>query len=342
MLVYKYRGGNEEVFQRDLSSIEKNYFWSSSIDELNDPWETIIQSEKFITQSKTISWLFGKHTNEKLYNLNEALESFLSLNKRIGIYSLSKTFLDELLWAHYANSHKGFCIEYNLEVLLDTFKTEKVFSFPVKYNKVPPDITLADINTKNGGLIHKLSGFKSKRWEYEEEHRIITDYSGKQSYNHQALKSIYFGLRMSEEHKLEMFDRLKGRNIFFFQIQHLEKSYKFEAIRVENPFGENIHYLKNIPASVTKDKALSFEIKQQNFYKLNSKGVITIMLESIIGKSEIEWLANKICDEIFHTAEKVFIFYYFEDQKNTEVAWATSHFTNGKLEININDFILSM
>ncbi|WP_161627185.1 DUF2971 domain-containing protein [Flavobacterium subsaxonicum] len=340
MLVYKYRGGSNDDFKRDLGSIERNYFWSSSIDQLNDPWETIIKSEKFIKQSKSISWLLGKNLDQKLHNVHEALENFLSLNKRIGIYSLSKNYLDELLWAHYANSHKGFCIEYDLDTLIQTFKTEKVFSFPVIYNKLPPEISIADINNRKNNLIHKLSGFKSKRWEYEEEHRIITDYSGKQCYNYQALKSIYFGLRMPEAHKLEMFSTLYGRDIKFYQIEHLTKSYKFKAVRVLNPFGENVDYLKIIPASITHSKNISFEITEQNFYKINSKGVISIMLESIIHKPEIEWLANKIYDEIFHTAEKVFIFYYFKEQKDKGIAWATSHFSDGKCEISINDFIL--
>ncbi|KAF2519004.1 DUF2971 domain-containing protein [Flavobacterium salilacus subsp. salilacus] len=342
MLVYKYRGGSDDDFNRDLSSIERNYFWGSDINQLNDPWETIIKSEKFIKQSKSVSWFFGKNSHEKLLKVHEALENLLSFNKRIGIYSLSTNYLDELLWAHYANSHKGFCIEYDLDILLNTFRTEKVYHFPVKYNKIPPEVTISDVNIKNDSLIRKLSGFKSKRWEYEQEYRIITDNSGKQSYNHQALKSIYFGLRMSETHKSEIFKRLKGRDIKFYQIEHLNKSYKFEAARISNPFGEDIDYLKFIPASITNNKNISFEIIEQNFYKHRSKGVITIMLESIIKKSEIEWLANKIYDEIFHTAEKVFILYYFKEQKNMEVAWATSHFINGKLEIKINDFILSM
>lgn len=33
MLVYKYRGGNDDVFERDLTSIERNYFWSSNFEE---------------------------------------------------------------------------------------------------------------------------------------------------------------------------------------------------------------------------------------------------------------------------------------------------------------------
>lgn len=339
MLVYKYRGGSDDDFKRDLYSIERNYFWSSSIDQLNDPWETVIKSEKFIKQSKSITWLLGKNLDDKLLKVHEALENVLSLNIRIGIYSLSKNYLDELLWAHYANSHKGFCIEYDLDILLQTFKTEKVFSFPVIYNKIPPDVTLADISNTKNTLIHKLSGYKSKRWEYEAEHRIITDYSGKQSYNYEAIKSIYFGLRMSETQKSEIFRTLCNRNIKFYQIEHLSKSYKFEAIRVSNPFGENNSYFKSIPASVTNEKDISFDIIEHNFNKLNSKGVISIMLESMIKESDIKWLANKICDEIFHTAEKVFIFYYFKAQKDKGIAWATSHFTNGKLEINIHNFV---
>lgn len=340
MLVYKYRGGNDDDFNRDLSSLERNYFWSSNINQLNDPWETIIKSDKFIQQSKSIGWLFGKNLNNKLLKVHDALENLLALNKKIGIYSLSKNYLDELLWAHYANSHKGFCIEYDLNTLINTFKTERVFHFPVKYNTVPPEVTIADVNIKNDDLIHKLSGFKSKRWEYEQEYRIITDNFGKQSYNHQALKSIYFGFRMSEADKLKIFKRLKGRDIKFYQIEHLYKSYKFEAVKVSNPFGEDIDYLKSIPSTITQGKNISFEIMEQNFNKFNSKGTISIMLESIIEKTEIEWLANKIFDEVFHTAEKVFIFYYFKEQKNKEVAWATSHFLNGKLEININDFLI--
>ena len=67
---------------------------------------------------------FPKNTKEKFSNILVALEDLLSYNKKIGIYSLSKTFIDELLWAHYGNSHKGFCIEYDLDILLNSFKTE--------------------------------------------------------------------------------------------------------------------------------------------------------------------------------------------------------------------------
>ena len=50
--------------------------------------------------------------------LKDSFSRFYEDIKSYGIYSLSKTAIDELLWAYYANSHQGFCIEYDQEVLL--------------------------------------------------------------------------------------------------------------------------------------------------------------------------------------------------------------------------------
>lgn len=47
MLVYKYRSGNKD----DLKALENNQYWSSSIEQLNDPCEAITDTkrvEKFL------------------------------------------------------------------------------------------------------------------------------------------------------------------------------------------------------------------------------------------------------------------------------------------------------
>lgn len=120
-----------------------------------------------------------KKNNEALKTLHNSFENLLSLNKKIGIYSLSKTYLDELLWAHYANSHNGFCIEYDLDILLSSFTTEKVYPISVSYGNTPPEISITDMPVKNDNIIYKMTAFKSKHWEYEQEYRIITDSFGK-------------------------------------------------------------------------------------------------------------------------------------------------------------------
>ncbi|PBJ11517.1 DUF2971 domain-containing protein [Flavobacterium sp. ACN6] len=338
MLVYKYRGGNDEkTFERDLSSIINNYFWGSSFDELNDPCENVVVSDKFLKQTKAISSFFSKKRNDAFVNLHTAFNNLLAFNKRIGIYALSKTYLDELLWAHYANSHKGFCIEYDSDLLISSFKTEKVFSYSVLYGNNPPEITIKDITIKNDGLIYKMTAYKSKRWEYEKEYRIVTDNFGKQSYNYEAVKSIYFGLRMDKDQKLRMMKQLSDREIKFYQIEHLEKSYKFKATYIKNPFSSELKYMTAIPASVTGRDAVKFKILEKYFIRLTSKGNITLELESIISEEEIKWIATKIKNELFHTAERLYIFYNLQD-----IAWATSHFEKDGLKITINDFALNL
>lgn len=341
MLVYKYRGGNNEIFQRDLYSIVNNYFWGSSFDELNDPCENVVVSDKFLQQTKVISFLFSNKRNNAFVDLHTAFESLLTVNKRIGIYSLSKTYLDELLWAHYANSHKGFCIEYDSDLLVSSFKTEKAFTFSVSYGNNPPQITIKDMPIKNDGLIYKMTAYKSKRWEYEKEYRIINDNFGKQSYDYKAVKSIYFGLRMQTDQKMQMMEKLSDREIRFYQIEHLENSYKFKATLLENPFSFEVKYMTGIPASVTGREPVKFKILEKYFIKLTSKGNITIEVESIISEKEIKWIANIIKNQLFHTANRIFIFYNLKDVE-LDIAWATSHFENDELKITINDFAINL
>lgn len=341
MLTYKYRGGNDDIFRRDLDGVVNNYFWSSNFETLNDPCENIVISDKFLTQTKSLSFLLSKKRKDALKNLHDAFENLLSVNKRIGIYSLSKSYLDELLWAHYANSHKGFCLEYDSELLLKSFKTERVYPFSVSYENKPPEITVADISIKNDGLIFKMTGFKSKRWEYEQEFRIITDNSGKQSYDYQSLKGIYFGLRMEESQKMEMMKKLCDREINFYQIELLDKTYKFKAVKIKNPFIPEVKYLSAIPASVTGGKKVDFKITENIFYKLNSKGTMTIELESVVSEKEIGWIATIINNQIFHTAERIYIFYNLKNV-DLDMAWATAHTENGEIKITINNWPLDL
>ena len=114
MLVYKYRSGTNN----DLKALENNQYWSSSIEQLNDPCEAITDTKKVKKILNYIGQKVGIKDKEDLKLINDNTDEVLSLDNKMGIYSLSKTPLDELLWAHYANSHKGFCIEYDLDVLL--------------------------------------------------------------------------------------------------------------------------------------------------------------------------------------------------------------------------------
>lgn len=101
------------------------------------------------------------------------------IREKVGIYSLSKTVLDELLWAYYADSHTGFCIEYDLEKLGEL--TRIAGSFDVAYQDIIPqiqfDMLIRDRDESIAEILKLTSGTKSKRWRHEDEIRIMDNFN---------------------------------------------------------------------------------------------------------------------------------------------------------------------
>ncbi len=338
ILVYKYRGGGDEIFERDLTSIEKNFFWASSIKDLNDPCEGIVTDNSFANQSRLLNKISGKEFNEPLSRVNEALQRILS-DEKMGVYSLSKCYDDELLWAHYANSHQGFCIEYDLETLLKSFHRDRIFSFSIDYRDKPYDISVSDIATKSNELIKKKIGLKSKRWKYEKEYRVVTDFWGKHSYNYKAVRAIYFGLRMNEESKKDVMNRLKGRGVKYFQMRLSPKSYQFYKEQVDDLNGLELNYLQCIPDYIVKGNRIGFKIIEKQYFRLRKKGNIKIEIDSSISIMELKEFGEYIQEHLFQEANIVGVFYYVKNQKDKDMAWATSHYKNQEVKAWINEYV---
>tara|TARA_R110000787_G_C13428382_1_gene445411 strand:+ start:443 stop:1474 length:1032 start_codon:yes stop_codon:yes gene_type:complete len=248
--VFKYRGGDESIFIRDLDSLEKDTFWSPTIDKLNDPCEGLFFHEDLLSQIDLTAGLLGRGRKEvasSVEAVKQSLKELIDKKDSAGIYSLSKNCFDELLWAHYASSHEGFCIEYELDTLV-YFGQSDHHTFDVKYIDHPPSLHINDILKINEKInfIQKLIGIKSKRWAYEKEIRVITSVSGIQHYDYRAVKAIYFGLLMPEERKREVMRRLCGRDIKYYQIHLKSNSYKFSAEAIDDPYPTDTKYLYSI------------------------------------------------------------------------------------------------
>ncbi|MDW6019955.1 DUF2971 domain-containing protein [Vibrio plantisponsor] len=81
---------------------------------------------------------------------------------RICCYTTNKENL--LFWAHYANSHKGFCIE------LDATTLPVSYAYKVQYSEEYP---LAVYPLPRDRRAFRFSLIKSKAWEYEDEYRTV-------------------------------------------------------------------------------------------------------------------------------------------------------------------------
>lgn len=248
--VFKYRGGDVSIFARDLESLTQDTFWAPTSDMLNDPCEGLVSSDILLQQIDLTAGLLGKGSKniaDSVDNVKQSLNDLIEKKDSVGVYSLSKNFTDELLWAHYADRHEGFCIEYDLDTLI-YFGRNDYFNFDVTYSDHPPKLSIDDMLKIDDkvSFIKKLIGVKSKKWAYEKETRVVTSESGLQNYDYRAVNAIYFGLRMPTERIQEVMKRLCGRGIKYYRIQLIERSYKFTSELLEDLYPTDKKYMYSI------------------------------------------------------------------------------------------------
>jgi len=250
MLGYKYRSNlkyleiNGEItrIKQDANSLINHEIHTSTFDKLNDPFEFYVLEEITKLRHK-----LERDYGDKAKDVNKQLLEIKDFSKTIGIYSLSiqkpiQSFLsnrklkqncptNELLWSHYANEHKGFCIEYDINKLKgDYILSNNVNEINIKYQLNPPNYkALKSVIKNNKDVMLTLFGIKSSSWKYENELRLIFDISGNKSYHPTALKSIYFGLNMNLEEKKFIINGLKNINVKFYQMEKSENSYILKA-----------------------------------------------------------------------------------------------------------------
>ncbi len=101
--------------------------------------------------------------------------AFEALKETIGISCLSESENSLLMWAHYADNHRGICVEYNL---LETNQQLNFTPVPVMYTDIKAcfdSLNLETIEQDTFKLFIRSITSKSPEWKYEREWRIIRD-----------------------------------------------------------------------------------------------------------------------------------------------------------------------
>lgn len=181
------------VNEYSLSDLINNEITVCSPRVMNDPYDTLLL--------KWGDFIRDVHKGKKHANaLTQSFESyrirsFCRLKDNSGNDTISKV----LMWSHYADDHKGFCIQYKFSK--EFIRTEGRFTsrfrdIIYRSSEEPFDLNLDSLDT-NQALCTKLSD-----WDYENEVRLITyapDMKGeflsipidKES----SIEAVYFGYR---------------------------------------------------------------------------------------------------------------------------------------------------
>lgn len=169
-----YKFMSLDKLERFLDYLAHSYLYGAKYKELNDPFEGRFKSNNLAKSIKGTIY-------EKLYRTR-----ICSMFKRREGQSFPDDFL---MWSHYANSHKGCCLEFTLT---NRYNTEWEIK-DIVYNTQMPDAP-----NDSDESIYTILSHKTPVWEMENEVRAIRIYKkGKENnshYYHIKLKAIYFGL----------------------------------------------------------------------------------------------------------------------------------------------------
>jgi|GEM_PF-686369 len=207
------------------------------IEHYSDAFENILKSKSPAFRTKV-----KKQFREKCNQLDEKVKVLSKTNIRVACFANFDKYDDfpkmAQMWAHYADDHKGFCIEFDMssfknELKLTTdyyydnesdFLSERLSLaikgglFPVNYSskrikmpysklKLITEISDSEISKNNyfESLLLKAYINKSTVWNYEKEWRIILDEKICNYYENKIpfpyAKCVYIGVRMEKKKK---------------------------------------------------------------------------------------------------------------------------------------------
>jgi hypothetical protein len=245
--LYKYRAYNE----KSLSMLINKKIWVSKPTAFNDPFDCKYDFDQNFTRDEYNNFLLsaageygvpiaslsqeianayenGKLKQEGMDRLKKNVENTRKLISDSGVYTLSKTNSNILLWSHYADSHKGFCVEFSRYA--ENFLGDIEVTKPVQYEEHFPLIKITDLVDNQESIINAINT-KSRKWIYEEEWRLFYQNGNVEEDLPAPISAIIFGLRMPENHETTIRNILKDdQHIIFKRVKIVEEKYEFEIV----------------------------------------------------------------------------------------------------------------
>ncbi|WP_210396286.1 DUF2971 domain-containing protein [Motiliproteus sediminis] len=218
-MIYKFRSFNSD-FKFQPFTEGKLYF--ASPNQFNDPYELKPKVVGLDTLEKREAFV-DSFINKNLNNLNfkqrkeerrKALRRLLDIDlvekdihdtlSQYGIFSTAKRWEHILMWSHYADSHKGFCIGFDFN---QNFDREMGLPITVTYSDRYPELTPGQLSDYDQ-LFRSTVGTKSDAWSYEEEVRYIKlkrdGGAGLYSFSKEKIIEVILGASITEKDRSEI------------------------------------------------------------------------------------------------------------------------------------------
>jgi hypothetical protein len=142
--------------------------------------------------------IVDKHHEEASHQLGKSLAR--DYNDKAGIFCLAATATDILMWSHYANHHRGICLEFRTNVKDSIFSKAQ----PVTYREEYPRLDLRKlVEDKDFREATPWMLTKSSFWSYECEWRILDFENGPgvRTFLPECLSAVILGCCIPDEER---------------------------------------------------------------------------------------------------------------------------------------------
>lgn len=189
--LYHYQGSRLDYLE---STLRENWIYCPSPGGFNDPWDCRPNfdsagiddpeqrskwieffKEQYSLLPQEVQANATEHFGATWYENDELLRRSIADTtknvatnsaERFRIFCFSTSPSSTLMWAHYADDHRGFCLEFDAtkEKIWRARRVNYVASFP---------IANADTIRDEDKLLETMLLTKSIDWQYEEEYRLL-------------------------------------------------------------------------------------------------------------------------------------------------------------------------
>jgi len=252
--LYKY----QPVTARTLENLQCRRIWFSAASVFNDPFDCAVNVRmkaleaddlKRAWQTLSARGLIAPKLNAAFMTdgepndlFRDQLEEVISTGSwrdevekaraRVGIACLSAKNDDLLMWGHYADGHRGFCLEFDAST--EPFSK----ALAVAYQDTEPEMSPLDVldheADDNERVIRAMLSTKHTCWRYEQEWRLIHEQSSVAfQYPAESLTRLYIGASMPSGMKAVIAQLLHGASVELFEMKRGSGGFTVEAVAVQ-------------------------------------------------------------------------------------------------------------
>jgi len=247
--LYKYRSLSllGENYERTKGILTDNKIYFPTYTEFNDPFDCNLHVSHIVapealrrkfrqlnpdkSESDIDAMVAAASSTSELEKRRKDIRSGIhDAQKNLGILTMSARRDHIVMWSHYADSHRGICLEFAVSdsMLFGCSLT------PIIYQKEYPKLNVCDEMTLPWAK--EYLSIKSYDWSYEEEWRIIYREHGFHGFPSNELTGVILGARISQENRQMVLACLSAR-------QYPVRVY--DAREKENEFGLDIIHFGN-------------------------------------------------------------------------------------------------